>query len=144
MLDSESTLNLSDDLVEVRTAIERFGGKIDEQSAADGVFWFDLVASDGSHFFARIQWFSYPQDPPSVRFVSALGTDSRQNSDWPICPGYRPDQNDICRAFTHEGFNTHPEWRTTAEAWRDDGNKFLDVVMELQNDLNHEYSGRHQ
>lgn len=142
MIDDESKLNLEQDLPAVRSMAERAGGEIDESRAEDGIYWFDLVARDGQHYYMRVEWFSYPHDPPSVRFVSGIGVDSATKTDWPQCPGFRPDTNDICRAFTREGFNTHPEWRTTADAWSPNGNKFLDVVAEVQNDLTHRYAGR--
>lgn len=141
--DLESRLALEDDLPAVVEALAQHGGKVVQDQTNPLLYWIDLAArSDGQRFVARIEWFVYPHEPASVRFVSEVGSATGVKTDWPTCPGYRPDSSDICRAFTHEGYNTHPEWRGGPEAWSPEGNKFLYVAMEIQNDLNYQYSGR--
>lgn len=141
--DLESRLALEDDLPEVVETLSRHGGEVIQDEVNPLLFRLKLRAeADGEVFYARVEWFSYPHQEPSVRFVSGAGADHGAATDWPLCPGYRPGSDDICRSFTREGFVAHPDWRGGPEDWRSDGNKFLDVAMEVQNDLNFEYQGR--
>jgi hypothetical protein len=146
-LDLESTLNLQADAKAVAALLKRRGGRLHADADEDALatYWLEIVpAHDPSEtYFARVGWTTYPGAPPSVKFAPEVGGRLDLTTAWPIVPGFRPTAFDICMPFTAEGFAVHPEWVTSAEAWKDTGNPFLYVTSTLQRLLDTAYSGRH-
>jgi len=148
MIDEESRLNLADDQPLVEEFLADFGGELLQRSedANDAVYWLTVhprnVPADS--YVARIAWTRYPDAAPSVKFADGVGGSLSVVKAWPQCKGYRPNDFDICKPFTAEGFSVHPEWGTGIHAWPTTGNPFLFVVSQIQDDLNHSYQGRAQ
>jgi hypothetical protein len=143
-LDDESRLNLEEDEAAVRAFLEDHGGCLDRDPDESGTYWLTLKprSGPGEVYVARVAWMTYPHEPPSVRFASGVRGSLTSTSAWPTIPGYRPASFDICKPFTAEGFNLHPDWRSGPEAWKTTGNPFLYVATVLQYDLDHNHTGR--
>ena len=142
----ESKLNLEADAEAVAALLNQHGGRLLADPEDHGTHWLELVPAReaGQIYIARTIWSAYPGAPPSVKFATAVGGRIDVTSAWPTVPGFRPTSFDICMPFTEEGFNVHPDWRTSAEAWKSTGNPFLYVASTLQRLLDTRYSGRHQ
>jgi hypothetical protein len=140
----ESKINLQADARAVAELLKQHGGRL-HATADDATYWMEMVPAGepAETYFARLAWMTYPGAPPSVKFATDVGGRLDVTSAWPTVPGFRPTAFDICMPFTEEGFNAHPEWRTSAEAWKDTGNPFLFVASTLQRLLDTRYSGRH-
>lgn len=143
-LDRESELNLAADEPAVSQFVGEHDGSLECDPNESGVYWLTLRprSEPSEHYFVRLGWTTYPHEPPSVRFATAIGGSLTTTSAWPTIPGYRPSSFDICKPFTAESFNLHPEWRSGPDAWRSNGNPFLFVATTLQYDLDHYYTGR--
>jgi hypothetical protein len=128
-VDLESKLNLQVDAEAVAVLLAQHGGRLH---------------AAGQTYIARVRWTSYPAAPPSVKFATEIGGRLDVATAWPAVAGFRPTAFDICMPFTEEGFNVHPEWRTSAEAWKGTGNPFLFVATTLQRLLDTRCTGRHQ
>lgn len=144
MIDAESRINLNDDEAAVRALLEEHGGRLDRDQGDPGTYWLTLVPRSEplERYVVRVVWTSYPHEPPSVRFATEIGGSLSTTSAWPTIPGYRPGSFDICKPFTAEGYNLHPDWRSGPEAWRTSGNPFLHVATTLQYDLDNNFTGR--
>lgn len=142
----ESQLNLQADAEPVAALLRTRGGRLHSDPDDQGRFWLEMHPhrDPDETFVARVAWTAYPDEPPSVKFATEVGGRLDVITAWPVIPGYRPQSLDICMPFTAEGFVTHPEWRTSAEAWPSSGNPFLWVASTLQRDLDQRYSGRFQ
>ncbi len=145
-IDLESRLNLEADAKAVAVLLRQHGGHLHADPNESAVYWLEMAsASDPNEtYVARIGWTTYPGSPPSVKFATEIGGRLDVTSAWPQIPGFRPTAFDICMPFTAEGFNVHPEWRTSAEAWKSTGNPFLFVASTVQRLLDTRCSGRHQ
>lgn len=145
-VDLESTLNLQADAEAVAVLLAQHGGRLHADGDDPAVFWLQMVPArdTGQTYIARVRWTSYPDAPPSVKFATEIGGRLDVATAWPAVAGFRPTAFDICMPFTEEGFNVHPEWRTSAEAWNGTGNPFLFVAATLQRLLDTRYTGRHQ
>lgn len=143
-LDDESRLNLIEDEAAVAAFVEEHGGCLDRDSVERGTYWLTLKprTEPDERYVVRLAWTTYPHEPPSVRFASAVGGPLTSTAAWPTIPGYRPASFDICKPFTAEGYALHPDWRSGPEAWRTTGNPFLYVATMLQYDLDNNYTGR--
>jgi hypothetical protein len=144
MSDLETTLALEADLPPVQEAVAESGASLDRDGAEPGVFWLTMRTRTAPQetFFARIGWGSYPHAPPSIKFADAPGGRLDLSSAWPVIPGYRPGQLDICQPFTAEGHAIHPDWAAGPEAWRSAGNPFMWVILQLLHDIADRYQGR--
>jgi hypothetical protein len=145
-LNLESNLNLEADAEAVAALLNQHGGRLLADPDDHGTYWLELVPAHdaGQIYIARTIWSAYPGAPPSVKFATAVGGRIDVTSAWPTVPGFRPTSFDICMPFTEEGFNVHPDWRASTEAWKSTGNPFLYVASTLQRLLDTRYSGRHQ
>lgn len=145
-VDLESKLNLQADAEAVAVLLAQHGGRLHADADDPAVSWLEMIPAGDSDqiYIARLAWTSYPGAAPSVKFATAVGGRLDVTSAWPTVPGFRPTVFDICMPFTAEGFNVHPEWRTSAEAWQAAGNPFLFVTSTLQRLLDTRYTGRHQ
>ncbi len=143
-LDAESRINLEMDEVAVRAFLTERGGRLDRDPTEAGTYWLTITPRSEQHerYVVRVAWTTYPHDPPSVRFATEAGGSLTTTSAWPTIPGYRPGSFDICKPFTAEGFNIHPEWRAGPEAWRTSGNPFVHVATTIQYDVDNNYTGR--
>lgn len=143
-LDAESRINLDADEAAVRAFLEERGGRLDHDVSESGTYWLTLAprTEPNENYVVRVAWTTYPHEPPSVRFATEIAGSLTTTSAWPTIPGYRPSSFDICKPFTAEGYNIHPEWRSGPEAWRTSGNPFLHVATTLQYDLDNNYTGR--
>jgi hypothetical protein len=144
-IDLETQLNLLQDSPAVAEFVVDNDGAIACDCGDRGVYWLALRprSTPSERFVVRVAWERYPPAPPSVKFATEINGRLDVTSAWPLIEGYRPGNLDICRPFTAEGFNTHPEWRTNAERWpADGGNPFLWVTTTLQFDLDNRYQGR--
>jgi hypothetical protein len=144
MTELESHLALGQDEPAVRELVEERGASLKRDESAAGVYWLTVSPAKEPHekFFVRIAWSSYPDRPPSVKFADTVGGSLDHSSAWPLIPGYRPGERDICQPFTAEGFKVHPNWEHGAEAWLGTGNPFLWVVSTLLGDMVERYQGR--
>jgi hypothetical protein len=143
-MDEQSRLLLMEDAAAVEALLAEHSGSLDrDPGGALGMYWATLhprsVPSEA--YIVRIAWTRYPDEPPSVKFAEGIGGSLTVVSAWPVVPGYRPGNFDICAPFTAEGHVTHPEWRAQAP-WPTTGNPFLWVVDILQGDLDRNYGGR--
>jgi len=136
-------LGLEQDLPAVQQLVADRGAEL-LAGADPGVFWLSMrpAAAPQETFHVRIAWTSYPDAPPSIKFADAVEGRLDVTSAWPIIPGYRPGNLDICQPFTAEGYLAHQEWRTGPEAWPSDGNPFEWVVGCLLHDMCDRYQGR--
>lgn len=143
-MDLESRLNLEADEAAVVGFLKEHGGCLERDEKQTGTYWLTLHPRSDSKetYFVRLVWHSYPHEPPSVKFATAISGHLDLTRAWPIIDGYRPSSLDICKPFTAEGFSLHHEWRQSANAWPTTGNPFLWVVETLQYDLNLHYRGR--
>lgn len=145
-LDRESELNLTADASVVDQFLLARGGQLHAPSNGDTGVWWALLrpAVDGAEeFFVRMAWSAYPGAAPSIKFARTLFGDLGDPSAWPVAPGYRPTNLDLCKPISAEGFALHADWSQTNQAWTGAGNPFLAVTQELQRDLNGSgYRGR--
>ncbi len=143
-MDAESLLNLEADLPDVRAKVAERKSRLEDDADTSGVYWLVTAppTAPGEAFFIRIAWSAYPFSAPSVKFAEKVGGSLNVTRAWPMMPGYRAGSFDICKPFTAEAFNIHPEWRTSAEAWRGTGNPFLWVVEIILEDFANHYGGR--
>ena len=137
-------MNLEADEPSARQFLEESGGALEQDADAPTVYWATMHprSAPEEHYYVRVAWDAYPHAAPSVKFADSVGGRLDVTRAWPVIAGYRAGSFDICKPFTKEGFNLHPEWRTGPEAWRTSGNPFLWVVSVLQLDLNKNYGGR--
>lgn len=144
MVDLETRMALEDDEPEVRKLVAEHDAELVREEDAPEVFWLVMRprADPQQRFVARIAWTRYPHVPPSVKFADAVGGRLDMSSAWPMIPGYRPGNLDICQPFTAEGFAVHPEWASGPEAWPGTGNPFAWVVGQLLHDMADRYAGR--
>ena len=145
-MDHESRLRLERDAMAVRASLEASGGELVHRSSdpqepdaptdPPGLYWAVIrpTGVDTLPFTARILWTVYPDSPPSLLFVAEVGGPSSRSAAWPAAPGYRAPV-DVCKPFTAEGQQLHPEWAAGPQAWRSEGNPFLYVVETLQSDI---------
>ncbi|WP_182920285.1 hypothetical protein [Nocardioides cavernaquae] len=146
-MDYESQLRLERDAVVVSATLEASGGLLIHRVAdpdgpaalvdPPGVYWAVIQPAQlgTSPFVVRIHWTVYPDLPPSVLFAAEVGGLANVAAAWPAAAGYRAP-NDICKPFTAEGQALHPEWASGAQAWRSEGNPFLYVIQNVQDDIN--------
>lgn len=142
-MDLESGIALKQDRPAVRTMLKASDGSLEQDPDESGVYWATMrprsVPTELYH--VRIGWSRYPTDPPSVKFGAGVGGSLNVTSAWPLVPGYRPGNFDICAPFTAEGYASHPEW-ATQQPWRTSGNPFLWVIDTIQGQLDRQYGGR--
>src|SRR5207237_1234795 len=107
------------------------------------LYWAVIQPADRTRppFTARLAWTVYPGRPPSLLFAAAVGGATGAAAGWPAAPGYRAP-GDVCKPFTAEGQNLHPEWAAGPHAWRAVGNPFLHVVETVQDDIDRVAGGR--
>lgn len=143
-MDLESTLALAHDVPDALAFLEANDGTLQQDAAELGVYWAAMRprSTPSERYYVCIRWTIYPHAPPSVKFATSVGGSLMDTSAWPVIPGYRAGNLDICKPFTAAGFMTHPEWRTGSEAWQSSGNPFLWVVQVIQDDLDTKYGGR--
>lgn len=145
-MDEQSRLLLEEDAAAVEALLAEHGGSLDPDPGGEvGTYWVTLHprSAPGEAYVVRIAWTRYPDEPPSVKFAEGIGGSLAVVDAWPVVPGYRPGNFDICAPFTAEGHSTHPEWRAQSQApWPTTGNPFLWVVDILQGDLDRNYGGR--
>jgi hypothetical protein len=144
-IDLETQLNLLQDSQAVAEFAIDNDGAISCDCSDQGVYWLALRprSATDERFVVRVAWQRYPPAPPSVKFATEIHGRLDVTSAWPLIEGYRAGNFDICRPFTAEGYDTHPEWRTSSERWPADGrNPFLWVAHTLQYDLDNRYQGR--
>jgi hypothetical protein len=145
-LDRESELSLAADAPAAAAFLDGRGGRLYEPADSEpGVWWAQLRPAANPHdaYFVRLGWSVYPDAPPSIKFATSLRGAITDPAAWPVMPGYRPPSLDVCKPISAEGFALHPDWASTTQAWRREGNPFLAVVREIQRDLNSSaYQGR--
>jgi hypothetical protein len=138
-VDLESRLRLAGDVRAVEDFLALTAGRLHHRDQdPDGLFWAEVQPSNGERaaFVARIEWTVYPHRPPSLVFVESVGASGIGGPNvWPGADGYRYGSNDVCKPFTAEGQQLHPEWGTGPHAWRSTGNPFLYVVENVQDDV---------
>jgi hypothetical protein len=145
MVDVETKLALETDEPTVREVVEEHGASLLSDGGDPSVFWLTLSPpkAPAEEYFVRIAWEGgYPHAAPSVKFADAVGGRLDLSSAWPVIPGYRPGDHDICQPFTAEAYRVHPEWAGGPEAWPSTGNPFLWVVERLLGDMVERYQGR--
>lgn len=144
MSDLETKLALEQDELAACEAAAEFDATLKADATQPAVFWLTMSprAAPAERFFARIEWSSYPHAPPSVKFADTVGGRLDLSSAWPVIPGYRPGERDICQPFTAEGHAIHGDWSSGPEAWQGTGNPFLWVVLQMLHDITDRYQGR--
>ncbi|MGO8862080.1 MAG: hypothetical protein ACLQRH_15135 [Acidimicrobiales bacterium] len=148
-VDQESALNLDSDEVAVAAFLAENGGHLvrDDQLEGGGdraVYWitFRPRSVPTESYIARIEWFAYPYQEPSIKFADGIRGSLTLTRAWPMMDGYRPGSFDICRPMCREGYAVHPEWRQGSTAWPTDGNPFLWVVQTMQYHFDNIYQAR--
>lgn len=150
-IDAESVLNLDTDELAVAAFLAENDGTMMRDDRIDGegdraVYWLTMRPRSvpTERYVARVEWFSYPYDAPSIKFAGGVRDSLTATKAWPMMTGYRPGSFDICRPMTREGYAVHTEWRQGSTAWPTDGNPFLWVVQTMQFHLDNDYQGRSQ
>ncbi len=134
-MDFESRLRIDRDLPAVKEFLDASGGRLERRDQdPDGLYWIVLGLDTGQPFVVRVFWSVYPFRPPSVLFAESIGGSTTVPSAWPNATGYRAP-NDICKPFSAEGQQIHPEWAGSVHAWRPEGNPFLYVVETIDADV---------
>ena len=148
-IDDESALNLTSDEVAVNEFLSENGGLLDRDDQLAGgddrsIYWLTMRPRSvpTERYVARLQWFSYPYEEPSIKFADGVRGSISITGAWPVINGYRPTSFDICRPMCREGFGIHPEWRQGSTAWPIDGNPFLWLVVTMQDQFDNEYQAR--
>lgn len=152
-LDAESRLNLEHDEAEVVAFLEENGGRVDrddrlapQEGGDPAVYW--LTMRPSSHpeerYYVRVEWDSYPYQPPSIKFADQIRGSLSVTRAWPNIIGYRPGSLDVCRPMSREGYQVHPDWKQGSTAWPTEGNPFLWVVQMIQFHMDNDYQGRAQ
>ena len=144
MLAFEVPLALEQDEPAARDAASHHGATLEHNDGESCVYWLTMSPPDQptEKFFARIAWTSYPHAPPSIKFADTIGGRLDLSSAWPVIPGYRPGERDICQPFTAEGHAIHSDWSQGPEAWRGTGNPFLWIVLQMLHGMTDRYQGR--
>jgi hypothetical protein len=143
-MDLQSSLLLAEDAAEATAFLaEHSGSLLADADEVPGVYWasFHPRSAPDETYVTKIAWARYPDEPPSVKFAEGIGGSLTVQRAWPLVPGYRAGNFDICAPFTAEGYLTHPEWKTQAP-WPTTGNPFLWVIDTIQGDLDRNYGGR--
>lgn len=148
-IDVESALNLDADEVAIEAFLAENGGQLVRDDHLEGggdraVYWATMRPRSvpSERFVARLEWFSYPYQEPSIKFATTIRGFLNVKSAWPRMSGYRPSSFDVCRPMSKEGFNVHPEWRRGSTAWPTEGNPFLWVVQTMQFHFDNDYQAR--
>ena len=148
-VDDESFLNLESDEGAVAAFLAEHAGEMirDDRAGESGdraVYWITFTPKKvpSQRYIARYEWFAYPYEPASIKFVLKIRGSLTETGAWPVMNGYRPTSFDICRPMCREGYMTHQEWRQGTTAWPTEGNPFLWVVQTMQHHFNHDYQGR--
>jgi hypothetical protein len=137
-VDLESQLRIEHDQAAAESLLaERRGYLVRREGDSAGLYWAALQPDPAgtTPFVARIQWFVYPDQPPSVLFADAVGGKTSTVSAWPAANGYRAP-NDICKPFTAEGHALHADWAAGHHRWRTEGNPFLFIIETMLDDIN--------
>src|SRR5882724_1608077 len=105
-MESESLLNLTADEDKVSSKVIDHGGQVHKDPEEEGEYWIVLHPNSNREetYIVRIKWTRYPQLPPSVKFADRIGGSLNVTKAWPLIPGYRPGNFDICKPFTAEAF----------------------------------------
>lgn len=145
MASVETAFTLRADQEAVARFLDEHGGRLVGDEEEPTVYWLVLRPKhdQADVYYVRIAWAAYPEAPPSVTFADGIDGAIAIPRAWPNISGYRVGSWDICKPFTAEGFNVHPDWRIGPTAWCSSGNPFLWVVQTLQFDLNNNREGRH-
>ena len=148
-IDQESALNLEADEGAVAAFLTENGGSLVRDECLEGggdraVYWLTFRPRSAPHerYVARVEWFVYPYDCPSIKFADGVRGSLTATRAWPMMVGYRPTSFDICRPMCREGYSTHPEWRQGTTAWPTDGNPFLWVAQTMQFHFDNDYQAR--
>lgn len=146
MASAVTQLNLEVDEDAVVSYLDETSGILIRDLCDSGLYWLVLhpASAPDDRYYARVTWTVYPGSPPSVRYADGIRGSVSINHAWPMAPGYRLGNFDICKPFTAEGFALHQDWQTGSSAWLPEGNPFLYIVQQLQFDLNHNYGGRNR
>jgi hypothetical protein len=145
MPDLETTLSLEADLEEACMAAGEIGASLEVDKVEPTVLWLTLspLRDPEQSYYVRVAWEGgYPQSPPSVKFADGVIGCLNVTSAWPVIPGYRSGEFDICQPSTAEGYKVHPEWVDGPEAWPSTGNPLLWVIERLISDMTNNYQGR--
>jgi hypothetical protein len=144
MVDLETRLALDHDEPAVRELVNEAGATLERDSTDPAIYWLSMqpARQPDERYFVRIAWTSYPHSAPSVKFADTVRGSLNVTYAWPVIPGYRPGNFDICQPFTAEAYAIHPEWAQGPEAWPSSGNPFLWVVGRLLHDMAERYGGR--
>ena len=145
MVDVETKLALEADGPAVHELLEEHDASLLADGEDPSIFWLSLRPPQApeEEYVVRIAWEGgYPHAAPSVKFADGVGGRLDVSSAWPVIPGYRPGEHDICQPFTAEAYRVHPEWVEGPEAWPAAGNPFLWVVERLVGDMVERYQGR--
>ena len=144
-------MNLDNDEVAVVDFLAENGGSLTRDDRIGdvgerGIYWATLRPRPvlTQLYVARLEWFSYPYEPPSIKFAAGIRGSLTTTSAWPMITGYRAGSFDICRPMCREGYLTHPEWKQGSTAWITEGNPFEWVVQTMQFHFDNEYQGRSQ
>ncbi len=140
----EAQLAIEEDLAEVQAIVADAGALLEQDENDELVYWLTMSPRDvpQERYVARLQWRSYPDEAPSIKFADSVGGRLDLTSAWPIIPGYRAGAFDICQPFTREAYDVHPEWRVGPTAWTGTGNPFAWVVELMLIDMTSRYQGR--
>ena len=144
MASTETKLSLQVDESDVVAALDGYDGLLLRDTAEVGTYWAVMRPKKfpSEAFYVRLAWSSYPDAAPSARFSDGIRGVTNIPRAWPNIPGYRMGSFDICKPFTAEAYEVHPEWRHGPTAWPATGNPFLAVIEQLQDDMNTHYQGR--
>lgn len=150
-VDAESALNLDHDEVAVSEFLSENEGALTRDDHLDGggdrsVYWltFRPRSVPTERYVARVEWFSYPYESPSIKFADGVRGSLATTCAWPVMTGYRPGSFDICRPMCREGYAVHPEWKQGSTGWPTDGNPFLWLVQTMQFHFDNDYQSRSQ
>ena len=120
-----------------------FAGALGETAPAYRAFGGKLIQTlrYGENPHQSAAFYRAPDQRAGVHETARYTSHVMMAADDSCVPGYRAP-GDICQPFTAEGFALHPDWASGPEAWSAEGNPFLRVVAQLQNDLYFRCQGR--
>lgn len=143
MSDELSRLNLRDDFREAGDVSDASRWTLEMPSDMEVLVTLAPAREPNEKFRARLLWTTYPDDPPSLKFLDIATGRLDMPQAWPVGRGFRPQNLDACCNWCAEGFATHPEWKNAPNyKWNPSGNPLLWVLRQLQEELDDHYQGR--
>lgn len=116
------------------------GWQIERDDVDMNIVRLTLPARDGELYLLRCICDKYPDLAPRATFVSAQGSSGDVKA-WPKGNAAfyevvkHPPHSFLCTDLTREGFEHHPEWANSPNAWKGTTHTLMDLFNYVQDDL---------